>query len=115
MPDGEGVPEVEDGEDQADELPQRHDQRDGQGGALRGQDEDPPDADVSGKGAELREKEPKKKEDWRIREDDALPPAMLRGCTWLAVTSPKDNFFWRVSAGLEASLTWGQLDILFYF
>lgn len=61
MPDGEGVLEVEDGEDQADELPQRHDQRDGQGGALGGQDEDPPDADVSEKGAELREREGKRR------------------------------------------------------
>lgn len=48
MPRREGVAEVEDGEDEADELAQRHHQRDGEGGALRGEDEDASDADVSG-------------------------------------------------------------------
>lgn len=48
MPGREGVSEVEDGEDEADELAQRHHQRDGEGGALRGEDEDAADADVSG-------------------------------------------------------------------
>lgn len=48
VPGREGVAEVEDGEDEADELAQRHHQRDGEGGALRGEDEDASDADVSG-------------------------------------------------------------------
>lgn len=46
MPGREGVAEVEDGEDEADEFAQRHHQRDGEGGALRGEDEDAPNADV---------------------------------------------------------------------
>lgn len=48
MPGGEGVLEVEDGEDEAEELPERHHQRDRQRGALGGQDEDAADAHVSG-------------------------------------------------------------------
>lgn len=47
MPGREGVAKVEDGEDEADELAQRHHQRDGEGGALCGEDEDAADADVS--------------------------------------------------------------------
>lgn len=54
MPGREGVSEVEDGEDEADELAQRHHQRDGEGGALRGEDEDAADADVSGGWGEVR-------------------------------------------------------------
>lgn len=47
MPGGEGVPEVEDGEDEADELAQRDHEGDGEGGALCGEPEDAPDAHVS--------------------------------------------------------------------
>lgn len=43
---GERVPEVQDGEDEADKLPQSHHQCDCQGGALCGQDEDPTYANV---------------------------------------------------------------------
>lgn len=46
VPGGEGVLEVKDGEDEAEELAERHHQRDGQRGALRGQDENPTDAHV---------------------------------------------------------------------
>lgn len=53
MPQGERVLEVQDGEDEADELAQRHDEGDGEGGAFCGEDEDAPDAHVPG-GAGLR-------------------------------------------------------------
>lgn len=46
VPGGEGVLEVKDGEDEAEELAERHHQRDGQRGALCGQDENPTDAHV---------------------------------------------------------------------
>lgn len=49
MPGGEGVLEVQDGEDEAEELPERHHQRDRQRGALSGQDEHATDAHVSGR------------------------------------------------------------------
>lgn len=49
VPAREGVPEVEDGEDEADELAERHHQGDGEGRALRGQDENAADADVPGR------------------------------------------------------------------
>lgn len=48
MGQGERVPEVPDGEDQADELSQGHHQGHGQGGALGGQDENTLDADKPG-------------------------------------------------------------------
>lgn len=48
MPGREGVAKVKDGEDEADKLAQSHHQRDGEGCALRGEDEDASDADVSG-------------------------------------------------------------------
>lgn len=48
VPGSEGVLEVKDGEDEADELSQSHHQSDGQRGALCGQDEDAADAYVSG-------------------------------------------------------------------
>lgn len=51
VPAREGVLEVEDGEDEADELAQRHHQGDRQGRALRGQDENAADADVPGSGS----------------------------------------------------------------
>lgn len=47
MPAREGVSEVEDGDDEAEELSESHHQRDRQGGALRGQDEHATDAHVS--------------------------------------------------------------------
>lgn len=47
VPGREGVAEIEDGEDEADKLAQRHHQCDSEGGALRGEDEDAPNADVS--------------------------------------------------------------------
>ena len=43
----EGVAEIQDGEDEAHELPQGHHQRDGERRALRGQGEHAPDAHVS--------------------------------------------------------------------
>lgn len=46
MPGGEGVLEINDGEDEAEELPERHHQRDCQRGALCGQDENTTDAHV---------------------------------------------------------------------
>lgn len=46
MPGGEGVLEVQDGEDEAQELSERHHQGDGERRALRGQDEDTTDAHV---------------------------------------------------------------------
>lgn len=46
MPGREGVAKVKDGEDEADKLAQSHHQRDGEGCALRGEDEDASDADV---------------------------------------------------------------------
>lgn len=46
VPGSEGVLEVNDGENKAEELSQRHHQSDGEWGALRGQDEDTTDADV---------------------------------------------------------------------
>lgn len=49
MPGGEGVLEVQDGEDEAEELSESHHQSDGQGGALCGQDEHAADAHVSGR------------------------------------------------------------------
>lgn len=48
VPGGEGVLEVQDGEDEAEELPQRHDQSDRERGALRGQNEHATDAHISG-------------------------------------------------------------------
>ena len=53
VPQGERVLEVQDGEDEADELAQRHDEGDGEGGTFCGDDEDAPDAHVPG-GAGLR-------------------------------------------------------------
>lgn len=50
VPACEGVLEVEDGEDEADELAERHHQGDGERRALRGQDEHAADADVPGTG-----------------------------------------------------------------
>lgn len=49
MPDSEGVLEVQDGEDEAEELSESHHQSDRQGGALCGQDEHATDAHVSGR------------------------------------------------------------------
>lgn len=46
MPGGEGVLEINDGEDEAEELPERHHQRDRQWGALGGQDENTTDANI---------------------------------------------------------------------
>lgn len=46
VPGGEGVLEVKDGEDEAEELPERHHQGDGERRALCGQDENPTDAHV---------------------------------------------------------------------
>lgn len=48
MPQSERVLEVQDGKDEADELAQGHDKGDGEGGALRGENEDAPDAHVPG-------------------------------------------------------------------
>lgn len=48
VPQGERVLEVQDGDDEAHELAQGHDEGDGEGGALRGEDEDAPDAHVPG-------------------------------------------------------------------
>lgn len=48
VPEREGVPEVQDGKDEAHELAQRHHQGDGEGGALGGEREDPADAHVPG-------------------------------------------------------------------
>lgn len=48
VPACEGILEVQDGEDEADELAERHHQGDREGRALRGQDEDAADADVPG-------------------------------------------------------------------
>lgn len=48
MPGGEGVVEVQDGEDEADELSEGHHQGDGQRSALCGQDKDATDAHVPG-------------------------------------------------------------------
>lgn len=48
VPACEGILEVEDGEDEADELAERHHQGDREGRALCGQDEDAADADVPG-------------------------------------------------------------------
>lgn len=47
MPGSEGVLEVQDGEDEAEELSERHHESDRQGGALRGEDEHAADAHVS--------------------------------------------------------------------
>lgn len=47
VPPGERVLEVHDGEDEAEELSQRHHQSDGQRGALRGEDENPANAHIS--------------------------------------------------------------------
>lgn len=49
VPGREGVLEVQDGEDEADELSESHHQSDRQGGALCGQDEHAADAHVSGR------------------------------------------------------------------
>ena len=54
VPQGERVLEVQDGKDEADELAQRHDEGDGEGGAFCGENEDAPDAHVPG-GAGLRQ------------------------------------------------------------
>lgn len=54
MPQGERVLEVQDGKDEADELAQRHDKGDGEGGAFCGENEDAPDAHIPG-GAGLRQ------------------------------------------------------------
>lgn len=50
MPDGEGVLEVNDGEDEAEELSKCHHQSDGQRGALCGQNENTTDAYISESG-----------------------------------------------------------------
>lgn len=55
MPRGEGVLEVPDGDDEADELPEGDDQRHGERGTLCGQDEHSPNANISG-AAESRPK-----------------------------------------------------------
>lgn len=47
VPGGEGVLEVQDGEDEAEELSERHHESHRQGGALCGQDEHAADAHVS--------------------------------------------------------------------
>lgn len=49
MPGSEGVLEVKDGEDEAEELSQGHHQSDRQRGALSGQNEHTADADISEK------------------------------------------------------------------
>ena len=43
----EGIAEVEDGDDETDKLSQSHDQRHHEGGALRDQNEDSSETDVS--------------------------------------------------------------------
>lgn len=53
VPQGERVPEIQDGENEAHELAESHDERDGEGGALCGEDEHTADAHVPG-GAGLR-------------------------------------------------------------
>lgn len=47
VPGGEGVLEVKDGENEAEELPQSHHQSDGQRGALCGQNEHAADTHIS--------------------------------------------------------------------
>ena len=54
MPQSERVLEVQDGEDETHKLAQSHDEGDGEGGALGGEDEDTPDAHIPGH-AGLRE------------------------------------------------------------
>lgn len=48
LPQNERVLEVQDGEDEAHELAQSHEECDSEGGALRSEDEDAPDAHVPG-------------------------------------------------------------------
>lgn len=48
VPQSERVLEVQDGEDEAHELAQSHEECDSEGGALRSEDEDAPDAHVPG-------------------------------------------------------------------
>lgn len=76
MPGGEGVLEVHDGEDEAEELSEGHHKRDRQRGALCSQDENTADAHVP-------EETVKDCSQTRDTDDRNLPWKLVHGSVWL--------------------------------